>query len=550
MKYVLNTTSQPGQEITIEESTVFLGINGSGKSASLKYIGFQLSNDQHIDEVIYIEGGRLIALSDNVGTNLHPNQIQSLEETEKSYMKQKKFTLMQRINYAFEVMIQRGEKIWRDHSKAIQKWSLKKEGHPPGRQELPLEKLFSLFSEVFPSISLEYNDDIRRFTCFKNGSEGYSISQLSDGEKQVLLCIAEIAVLKGAGGVVLVDEPELNLHGSLASRFWSLLEDDCPDTTFIYATHDIAFCMRENVKRIYVLDNFSTSVTEIKGIPDIPPAQLQSFLGVIPGILSAKRVLLTEGKADSFDPVFYRWVTGEKSLQIIPLGGCEDVKAVSGRQEFWSRISTTVSLSGVIDRDYRPDIILQSLSMDNITVLDFHEAESYLCMPEIVEQLMVALGLVENTNIQSKIRQEIVEHFKAEMVNILAQRISYRTRLPIGELSIPKIIIREISDTEELKQEFFRQALVQKEYAESNLSDSAIEVIFEEEQTFLNNMLLSSDILHMLKIASGKSLLRRLVCLSGVRSPMEFLRACTKHLKPIDFPHLSSLRYKLNQLPV
>jgi energy-coupling factor transporter ATP-binding protein EcfA2 len=544
--YRVNTSNQPSQEIILEKSTILLGVNGSGKSVNLKYMAFRLSHDMGVKNLLYVEGGRSISLADNVGIR-HSGQDISLDQVEKEYETNRSGRFIQRINSAFELLIRRGERIVREHSKAIHQWSVRKEGHPPNRPELPLEKLFSLFSEIFTSLRLEYDDDTRKFSCSKNDSNKYSISMLSDGEKQVLLHLAEIGVLKEPGGAVIVDEPELNLNGSLAARLWSLLEDECEDTLFAYATHDIGFCMRENVRRIYVMDESTSSIKELMGIADMTETQLRSFLGMIPAILSSTKVLLTEGKPDSFDAIFYRWITGEKALQIVPMGGCEDVKAIADRRQFWSQIAYTVSISGVIDRDFKPGSQLKAKNTANTIVLDLHEAESYICVPSVVVAIARALGLVSERNIESNVEDGIVEHFKENFLTILSHRVRYKANFDMGELAVAKSILRSLANPGELKAEFLAEAGRQKQYANDNLSRSRIEAIFDEEREFLDSIIQRRDLSEMLVVGPGKSLLQKLSKLVGAQAPLDYLRACTKHLDVSAYEHLRHLKARLNQ---
>ena len=258
-----------------------------------------------------------------------------------------------------------------------------------------MRKLFVLFSEIFPQIVIKYDEKSKKIFCSKNGGLEYSITLLSDGEKQVLLITAEIAVLLKPNGIVIVDEPELNLSDYLAARLWSTLESELNETIFIYATHDISFSLRENVKRIYVLSDAGTSITEIDGIDALEPSELRSYLGTIPAILSAERIIVTEGKPDSFDTLFYRWIIGDKKVQTISMGGCSDVFAVATRSGVWSKIAPSMILKGIIDRDFKPDDFIAKCIDKGMIVLSFHEAESFICTPDIVIKVATGLGLVE-----------------------------------------------------------------------------------------------------------------------------------------------------------
>jgi hypothetical protein len=57
-----------------------------------------------------------------------------------------------------------------------------------------LDRLFELFAEIFPQISLSYDSQSKRLSAQKNG-QTYGPSNLSDGEKQVFSILADLIEL-------------------------------------------------------------------------------------------------------------------------------------------------------------------------------------------------------------------------------------------------------------------------------------------------------------------------------------------------------------------
>ena len=86
------------------------------------------------------------------------------------------------------------------------------------------------------SINVEKNSSL---TAVRNGSDPYSIAELSDGERNALLIIAD--VLTAPENILfLIDEPERHLHRSIVSPLLNTLlayRDDC---AFVISTHDIS----------------------------------------------------------------------------------------------------------------------------------------------------------------------------------------------------------------------------------------------------------------------------------------------------------------------
>ena len=63
---------------------------------------------------------------------------------------------------------------------------------------------------------------------------------MSDGERAVLYLIVQVLCIPDNKKLI-IDEPELHLHGSIMNRLWKGLEQVRPDCLFIYITHDTDF---------------------------------------------------------------------------------------------------------------------------------------------------------------------------------------------------------------------------------------------------------------------------------------------------------------------
>lgn len=258
---------------------------------------------------------------------------------------------------------------------------------------------------------LQFNTEARRLIANKNGVN-YSPSQFSDGEKQVFSILADFIGLSESHKIIIVDEPELNLHPELAERIWTLIENEYPDKTFIYASHSINFALRENVDVVYVLSNDAEKITRIDSFEDLGRVELSAFLGGLPGILSTNKVIVTEGHDKSYDSIFYRWLTEDNSIEIYPGGGCTDVIDIVEKSGLWSKISTKISLVGVIDSDFRSTEYLSSFEKKRIIPLPFHEAESFLCIPEIIVAVGNRIGSQENELTLDEVEDYIFQAWK------------------------------------------------------------------------------------------------------------------------------------------
>lgn len=547
MTTTITFNRHPDKPFTFKSVNILLGANGTGKSKTLQELRDRASQFYPGRTIVYVEGGRTIRLTDSLEVNRNNFETyKTLEKAEIAHKNKRTTTLSDRVIDGLMLLDRKGQEIKDTHSDKVDEWQKKgQQGQAPVREEPPLNKLFNLFSEIFPAITLTLNSQTKKLLCSKNGSQPYSPTLLSDGEKQVLSILADIAILADPNSLILVDEPELNLNPSLASRVWETIENDLPESIFIYTTHDVGFSMRSNVEKVFVLSNQNENISEIKNIGQINPNDLRSLLGSIPAILSTNSALITEGKPNSFDSIFYRWILGTSSIETVPMGGGSDVVAVSNRTGVWEAIATSVSIKGIIDRDYKSDETLNNFSSATTVVLKFHEAESYICLPEIVKKVSETIGLIETPLIIETIEKVIRDEFEQNILKISAQRVFDRTTIKLS-VSIQKKVLSEIKNEQELEEKLLEESKNQTEFAEEHLSEEKIKEFLSAELQVCKKALIDNDIKTMLKLNPGKSLVAKLSSLTGARNISDYARACAKHVPVETIIELNELKAKIN----
>ena len=227
MKY--RAKSHGNFEFDFPRVCVILGANGSGKSTLLKGI-------KNFFHSVYIEGGRTITIDDTIAlTRQNINQYKNLESAMEQYRVKRSEKLVDRLTDALLVLMGQGKELKGKHSDEVTKWDTNgKVGDFPRRPQLPLDRLFEQYTEIFPYITVSYNDSTGKVTINNNISNAqYGPSSLSDGEKQVFSLLADMLQLEDVYDFVVVDEPELNLHPELAERLWNLLESEYQNKHFL-----------------------------------------------------------------------------------------------------------------------------------------------------------------------------------------------------------------------------------------------------------------------------------------------------------------------------
>lgn len=534
-------------EFDFHRVNVILGANGSGKSKLLTELKDHASQLTGGAKAAYIEGGRTIKIKDILQLD-HTNvsQYDRFESALVHYYNKRATSLADRVFDALLILDKLDAQLKSKHSDAVAKWLADgQKGDCPKRGQPPLERFFELFSEIFPLITLSYDTSSRRLSATKNG-QTYGPSSLSDGEKQVFSILADLIELDPTHKLIVADEPELNLHPELAERVWTLIENEFPDKSFIYATHSISFALRSNVERVWVLSSDSAGIAEFAGLDALPRAEVTAFLGGLPGILSANRVLVTEGHEKSFDAIFYRWLLQDNKLEIYAAGGCADVVDIVGKSGLWDKISSKIELRGVVDTDYRASGYLDGLRSATVHVLDFHEAESYLCLPEILCAVAARIGSLEHPITPDDVRNQILTRLGSQRLAIAARRVFARSHITLG-VSLERKVMAAVSSRDALLAQMKAAAETELQKAQGQLSPEQLEQLLDTELSTIDNILATQDIEAALRLLPGKELLATLAPKAGCRTGSDLMRSLRRNFKPDEFPATLSLSLALQK---
>ena len=237
----------------------------------------------------------------------------------------------------------------------------------------PLEIVNQLLkqSNIPVTLKLENYDTV---LASKNQSEPYSIAQLSDGERAVIL-IASRILSAPPNTLVLIDEPERHLHQSIVSPFLKALFAKRPDCAFIIATHEVDIPMDNRDSRILLVHDCAHSGKFVVGWDTVLVESKDNIdESLMRDILGARRKLLfVEGEKDSLDNRVYSLIFPK--VTIIPKGSFKDViKAVSGIRS--TKHLHRIDAYGIIDRDGRSKENVEKLQANGIYSLDVYIVES------------------------------------------------------------------------------------------------------------------------------------------------------------------------------
>ncbi|MGH6753639.1 MAG: AAA family ATPase [Bradyrhizobium sp.] len=231
-------------------------------------------------------------------------------------------------------------------------------------------------------ISLEQGQKV---VARKNGGTGYSVAELSDGERNAFLIAADVLTAK-AETLILIDEPERHLHRSIISPLLKLLFDRRADCAFIVSTHEPMLPL-DTPKASTLLvrsckydgQNVQTWTADMLA----PAAKVDDDLkGAILG--SRRKMLFVEGTAQSLDAPLYSLLFPQ--ISIVPKEGCREVEyAVRGLRGasdiHW------VSAWGIVDNDQRSVSDVARLKAAGVWALSHYSIESLYYHPKIIARI-------------------------------------------------------------------------------------------------------------------------------------------------------------------
>lgn len=529
-----------GHIFDFQRVNVILGANGAGKSKLMAEIRDNVGQITGGKKAVYIEGGRTIKIRDILQLD-HTNygQFDRFESAITTYSNKRNQLLADRVFDALIVLDKREAQLKSAHSDAVEKWA--EGGHKgdyPKRKQPPLEHLFELFTEIFPRISLSYNADARQLWAEKDGNR-YGPSGLSDGEKQVFSILADLIELEDDHDLIIADEPELNLHPELAERVWTLIENEFPKKHFIYATHSINFALRPNVDQVWVVSPSHQNITKFEGLNSLSRDDVVPFLGAVPGILSADHVLVTEGHEKSFDAIFYRWLLGNSKLEIYPAGSCTDVEAVVKKSGLWSRIASNILLQGVTDGDYH-----EASRTPGVETLAYHEAESYLCHPQLIAQVAERIGSQEVPLTESAVETLIFEQLQNERTAIAARRAFHALKINLAA-SLSRKTLDGITTAEQLVEAITGACVDEIAKAQDAFDKAHTTELVDNELKAIDKIIESRDLDSALKYIPGKELLQKLSPKAGCRNGADLMRSLSRNFEAGNFTHTRALKDQL-----
>lgn len=283
-------------------------------------------------------------------------------------------------------------------------------------EESPIDKINSILMacDIPIQIILDDEDNLSVVNHRYVPPSEYSISELSDGEKNAISISAEI-ISALSGTLFIIDEPERHLHKSISSPLITQLISIRPDCYFIISTHDISLVSDMDESQVVILKStqYENDIAvgwdfELLEDPTLIPTDIRKdILG------SKKNILFVEGINSSLDIGLYKSIFPE--VTIIPKEGCDDVSiSVNGIRK--NESLSWVNAIGIVDNDNKTSEEINSLKGDKIFTLKVHSIESIFYNPKMISIF------IENYQELLEIKHEALDEIYKKIISVLSNQ--------------------------------------------------------------------------------------------------------------------------------
>lgn len=286
------------------------------------------------------------------------------------------------------------------------------------KNQAPIQAINELLAISNIPIKIILGKDEQLFAS-KNGSEPYSIAELSDGERNALLIGADILTTE-PHSLIILDEPERHLHRSIISPLLTTLFKKRNDCVFIISTHDVYLPIDHPSAGVLLLRGCHWNNKNIKDWDcDLLSADNPIPETVKRDVLGSKRELLfVEGQSTSLDRQIYQLIY--PNVSVIPQGNCGQVeRAVDGikgtESVHW------IAAYGLVDSDDRTEEQIQGLLAKGIAAVPYYSVEALYYHLDIVEKIAIKISLLTG--------QVPATLFQAATANIVQDISQHKERL-------------------------------------------------------------------------------------------------------------------------
>lgn len=325
-------------------------------------------------------------------------------------------------------------------------------------EQPPVDEYGKILAEVFPEYQFVDKDEDAPSDLFIRIPSGETIpfSDLSSGEKEVFFTLCFFQRHEVEDAVLVIDEPELHLHPSLARLLLRTMMSVKPRNQIWLATQSSEIIDEAGRDRVTFIRRGEDGTAEVIPATEEEEALgcLRNFFGQSGYIGLAKAFIFIEGQNSGTDRKMFAklFPHSAKDIKVIPAGGCSEVERINRAVLLLieNRIAWCKFLL-VRDRDYLEDQMVANMRQrmgNSFFVLEKHEIENYLINFELMSTVLADYF---DTNLSAaQVRERLHSVARNMAGNVLRDMVAFRLNLAFQpeDFSIPQLLQDDITCAE------------------------------------------------------------------------------------------------------
>jgi predicted ATPase len=258
----------------------------------------------------------------------------------------------------------------------------------------PFEKYQKIFKETLPGKELLDINPASPAEFRYKAPDGLILpfSSLSSGEQEIIKILFDVARKDIRHSIIIVDEPELHLHPTLASQLIESLKAIGDHTNqYIFLTHSSDLISTYySTGDVYFIDPSQTGGNQAHRLGDIvnEHPDLVKVVGQNLGLFAVgKKLVFVEGEDASIDRLSYQKIAQriDPEIRILPVGSVLNLMALNNIEQQIRQTVFGIELYMVRDRDGLSAAQISKLGENGrVRVLKRRHIENYFLDPQVL----------------------------------------------------------------------------------------------------------------------------------------------------------------------
>lgn len=346
--------------------------------------------------------------------------------------------------------------IWRYHfTRRLGQYLLDLEAGSASESDRPVDEYGAILSRVFPGyrfVESEGDSPADLYVQLPSGTK-IPFSELSSGEKEVFFLLSFYQRHDVNEAVIIIDEPELHLHPSLARVLLKTMQELKPFNQVWLATQSSEVIDHAGRDKVFFVRRNDQNLAEVVASTDEDEALLclRDFFGYSGYVGLARSMVFTEGRNASADRKTFSMITqiANQEVKFIPSGSCSELERLN--RAVLSIIESEVGWCKfylIRDRDYLDEESLKAKRekcSDRMFILDKHELENYLLNFQVISNVLTQ---IYDQDVSAMQVEEVFRQCAIEMSgDVLRELVSYRLNMKFQseDFSVPKLFSGQLS---------------------------------------------------------------------------------------------------------